>query len=99
MKPFPIRLTFIVLALMACAGMASAQAERTPADGVERIDPKEVKKMIDKGAPVLVLDVRAYPDTDTITKRIKGAKHISVGELDARLKELPRNQLIVTYCS
>lgn len=87
------------MVLIACASFFAARAQETPSDGVERIEPKVVKQMLDTGAPVLIVDVRVYPESDTITTRIKGAKHVSVNDLEARLQEIPPGKLIVTYCS
>lgn len=45
----------------------------------------------------LVIDVRseeAYKD-----RHIKGARSIPVEKIEARVSELPRHRMIVTYCS
>ena len=43
---------------------------------------------------VFVLDVRYQID-----RKIKGATHIPLGDLETRLADLPRDREIVTYCS
>lgn len=100
------RLQISVLLFISLLGIGSVAAkqkppaaEPPPSDGVERIDPQAVKAMLDAHKPVLILDVRVYPDSDTTTTRVKGSKHISVSELEARLNEIPSDRLIVTYCS
>ena len=60
----------------------------------DRITLDEFKALVEGGKPVLVLDVRGQIGT-----KIKGAKHIPLGDLEARLGELPRDREIVTYCS
>ncbi|MBA3239895.1 MAG: hypothetical protein H0T60_01550 [Acidobacteria bacterium] len=60
----------------------------------DRITLDEFKALVEGGKPVLVLDVRGQIGT-----KIKGAKHVPLGDLEARLSELPRDREIVTYCS
>jgi len=60
----------------------------------DRITLDEFKALVEGGKPVLVLDVRGQIGT-----KIKGAKHVPLGDLEARLGELPRDREIVTYCS
>lgn len=67
----------------------------TPADGIPRISIEEVKAKLDaKNGNVVVVDVRGF-----ITTKIKGALHIPFAELEAHLKDLPKNKFIVTTCS
>jgi hydroxyacylglutathione hydrolase len=57
---------------------------------------KELMNMIKRGEEMLILDVR---DRREMTHGgIEGAKTIHLGEVQARLAEIPRNKLIVTYC-
>jgi hypothetical protein len=86
----------IVLALLlmsvALSGAILAQdgAPKTPPD---RITVEELKA-IRADNKILVLDVRASPAT-----KIKGAAYIPIDQLEMRLAELPRDRVIVTYCS
>ncbi|MEW6733524.1 MAG: rhodanese-like domain-containing protein [Acidobacteriota bacterium] len=54
-----------------------------------RISVEEAKVKFDKKETIIV-DVRAF-----VTTTIKGALHIPVSELEKRLKELPKNKLII----
>ena len=57
--------------------------------------PHTLKVQLEKGEVVL-LDVR---DNDSFVKEhIPGAVNIPMTELVSRLKELPKNKTIVTYC-
>ena len=51
--------------------------------------------MLDSGAAV-ALDVRE--DYEWLAARLAGAVHVPMGELAARLDEVPRDRLIVAVC-
>ncbi|MBI4815623.1 MAG: metalloregulator ArsR/SmtB family transcription factor [Deltaproteobacteria bacterium] len=63
--------------------------------GLEAIDRSELLRRVRAGE-VTVLDVR--PPEEYVAGHIPGALSIPVGELRARLKELPRDREIVAYC-
>lgn len=66
------------------------------ADDAPRIKPEEVRELLKKNKAVLV-DVRgaaAFKDG-----HIKGARNIPYSEIVDRAGELPRDKMIVTYCS
>ena len=65
-------------------------------DGVRRVTTTELKEALDKGTAVVV-DVRA--EEQYKAGHIKGALHIPETEIAARAAELPRDKMIVTYCS
>jgi 3-mercaptopyruvate sulfurtransferase SseA len=73
-----------------------AVAKATPGDGVRRITVAETREAVDKGTAV-ILDVR--PIDQYKVNHIKGAVHIPEAEVAARSGELPRDKMIVTYCS
>ena len=68
----------------------------TPSDGVRRVAVAELREALDKGAAVIV-DVRSADQYKA--SHIKGALHIPEAEVAARSGELPRDKMIVTYCS
>ena len=75
---------------------APSSATPVSADGVRRITPKELRDMLASNEAVAI-DVRnadAYS-----TAHIQGAKLIPEAEVAKRSDELPKNKLIVTYCS
>ena len=104
---------FIVLfaaALIACetqtfahqkAISSSIKPHRTqeqPA-GVEFITPLEMKTKIEKSEPVVIVDVRGQSSYAQSDKRIKGAIHTKVRKAAYRLREIPPDREIITYCA
>ena len=72
------------------------QTQPTPADGVRRITVDELRAAMEKGTAI-VIDVRG--EDQYKAGHIKGAIWIPGGEIAGRTKELPKDKLIVTYCS
>ena len=72
---------------------ASARVRQQQEVPPDRISLEEFTRLraADK---VFVLDVRFQID-----RKIKGATHISLDQLEAHLADLPRDREIVTYCS
>ena len=86
----------LMLPLLLSAVGSIAKAQGTEAD---RITVEELKDLLAKNAPVTVLDVRTGSSYDDSTMKIKGALRIAPDELEARLKEIPRDREVVTYCT
>lgn len=90
-----VLLAFAVLAVILIANrsaVAQAQNTRQP----ERIAISDLKKKLDSGEKFLMIDVRE----DWELKQdgaIPGAIHIPVAELDARMKDIPKDVEIVFY--
>jgi biopolymer transport protein ExbD len=76
------------------APAAKPQKEVKPEE-VARISVDELILMMAQKKPVVVIDVR-HGDYST---KIKGALQIPLDEIEARMKEIPRNKEIVTYCA
>jgi len=70
--------------------------ETTYADGARRITPAELDTLM-KDGHVFVVDVRNQQMYDT--GHIPGSKLIPAADITNHLKELPRDKMIVTYCS
>ena len=70
--------------------------ETTYADGARRITPAELDTLM-KDGQVFVVDVRNQSMYDT--GHIPGARLIPSTEIANHLNELPRDKMIVTYCS
>jgi membrane protein DedA with SNARE-associated domain len=63
---------------------------------IARIEPEELKEMLDRGEPVAIIDLRhSLEDGATLP----GAIHMTFDELDARSGEIPRDSDIILYCS
>lgn len=86
-----------LLSVIICYGAQEALVSSHQAgDGVRRVTPEEVRDLVKNGKAVLV-DVRgtsAYK-----AGHIKGALDIFVGDIAQRAGELPKDKLILTYCS
>jgi len=68
----------------------------TPAEDAPRITLEEAKKAFDEGK-AFIIDARA--EEAYKAEHIKGAVNIRSDNLDARLKEIPRDKTIIVYCS
>jgi hydroxyacylglutathione hydrolase len=80
------------------AANANAQqaAANVPGDGVRRVTTVELKNMMDKGE-ALVIDVRG--DGAWETGHIRGSRHIPTDKILSEAESLPRDKMIITYCS
>ncbi|MGE0131618.1 MAG: rhodanese-like domain-containing protein [Blastocatellales bacterium] len=75
---------------------AQNEDENVPAD---RITINQLKRMMDAKEEVVIVDNRKGSSYLGSTVKIKGALHITLDELEAKMKDLPKNKLIVTYCT
>lgn len=64
-----------------------------------RITVEEVKKRMDEGEQILFIDTRKSQDWDASDVKLPGALRIHYSELEQYLDELPRDRLIVPYCT
>lgn len=64
-----------------------------------RLDPEELKRQLDSGQPVFIVDLRhpleLLPDPFTLP----GALHLSPEALAERIHEIPRDRDVVLYCT
>jgi rhodanese-related sulfurtransferase len=67
-----------------------------PADNARRISAEELYKLWEKG-DVLIIDTRAEPAYKD--EHIKGSISMPTGSVLGRIDELPRNKMIVAYCT
>ncbi|HKQ79729.1 MAG TPA: rhodanese-like domain-containing protein [Blastocatellia bacterium] len=72
------------------------EEENIPAD---RITIRQLKGMIDEKEDVVIIDTRDGASYVGSTVKIKGAIHITLDKLEAKMKDLPKNKLIVLYCT
>jgi len=66
---------------------------------IARITPEELKRRLDDGVDVLVVDVRDRLDFEAEPSIIPGALHLTLEELEDRHHEIPREREIVLYCT
>lgn len=66
---------------------------------VEFITPEELKAKIAKNEPLSIVDLRAQAAFEQSDQKIKGALHSRVRKVAHRLRELPRDREVITYCA
>lgn len=64
-----------------------------------RITAKEVRRKMEQGERVILLDVRRGADAGEVEDTIEGALLIPVDSLPERFRELPKDREIVTFCA
>ncbi len=60
--------------------------------GAKEMTPEALRELIDKKTPVIIIDVR--DEAQFAQETIKGAVHIPFAELEARLKEIPKDRIL-----
>ena len=74
-----------------------AGAQTGPASGAKQIAPEDLRKLIDKNTKTLIIDVR---DPDEFEKEtIKGAINIPLGQLEPKLRNIPKDTTLVFTCN
>ena len=69
---------------------------KNPADEARRITAEDLHKLWDK-KDVLIIDTRSEPDYKA--SHIPGSISVPASEVATKLEELPRNKMIVAYCT
>jgi rhodanese-related sulfurtransferase/predicted transcriptional regulator len=72
-----------------------ARAYLGDGDGLEAVPREELARRLKRG-DVVVLDVR--PAAEYEAGHIAGARSVPIGELDRRLKTIPKTRKVVAYC-
>jgi predicted sulfurtransferase len=89
-----MKIKTVVHALLCAAAAASAAHAQEPSK-VQEMPPEALQQLLDKGEKVLVIDVRT--DEEVKSGSIPGAIHIPMDQLEARMKDVPRDiQLVFT---
>lgn len=70
--------------------------ENAPAD---RITIEQLKRKLDAKEKVVIIDTRQGGAWIGTTVKIKSARHITLDDLEAQMKTLPKNREIVAYCA
>ena len=100
-KPLLVMVALVTAAVLLACNKAAQQKtqlapETTYADGARRITIEELEALM-KNDECVVIDVRNQAMYDA--GHIPGSKLIPAGEIQNHLSELPRDKMIVTYCS
>ena len=64
-----------------------------------RISPAEVKRRIDAGERVTLLDSRAPAQWAASPTKLPDAIRVPLDEIESHLGEIPRDGLVVAYCT
>ncbi len=75
------------------------QTKQSSAAQVEFITPEELKSKIANSEQVTIADVRGSTSFEQSDNMIKGALHAQVRKVAHRLREIPRDREVVTYCA
>jgi len=92
-----IRLGYDRIAGYLLGGIEAWYNEALPIEHLGLLTVQELKKRLDRGADLVVLDVRRKDEWDN--GHIKGALHIYVGHLEERLSEVPVDRPIAVICN
>ena len=66
---------------------------------IERITKEELKKKMERGAPLTVIDVRNPADYGKSKVKIKGAVRMSLDDVETRYAEFDPKIEVVAYCT
>jgi hypothetical protein len=66
---------------------------------IARITPDELKRKVDAGEDVMIVDLRHSMDFEAEPHVIPGALRLSAEDLDGRHHEIPRDRDIILYCT
>ncbi|HXH51742.1 MAG TPA: rhodanese-like domain-containing protein, partial [Terriglobia bacterium] len=66
---------------------------------VNRIDPEELKKRIDAGEEIIVVDLRHSMDFEADPNTIPGALFLPSEEFDKRHREIPADRELILFCT
>ena len=66
---------------------------------ISRIPPIELKRKIDAGEALTIVDLRHSLDFETDSVVIPGAVHMRPEELEQHAQEIPRDREVILYCT
>jgi len=102
-----LRTTLVAVAALAVAALslAARQAPQEAAKpqvavdpqtgravGAKEMAPEALKALVDQHAPLIIIDVR--DEAQFAEETIKGAVHIPFADLEARLKDIPKDTIL-----
>jgi rhodanese-related sulfurtransferase len=66
---------------------------------VQRITAEHLKRLMDSGEQLTVLDTRSAESWKSSTVQIPGSKRVPPDDVQEHLSEIPRDRLAVAYCT
>jgi len=85
------RFVYIFFVLLFCSSLSFGQAAK-------KLTPDELEKALEKRGGVFFLDVRDPAEIQKLGS-IPGYVNIPLGQLESRLKEVPKDKPVITACS
>jgi rhodanese-related sulfurtransferase len=64
-----------------------------------RITKEDVKRRLDAGEPIAFVDTRSHDAYSKADAQIPGSIRVPPDAVEQHLDEIPRDRLIVTYCT
>lgn len=65
----------------------------------QRISPEEVRRRQANGDPVVFVDARSATSWQQADRQIPGSIRVPPDEVVSHMNRVPRNGLVVTYCT
>jgi membrane protein DedA with SNARE-associated domain len=66
---------------------------------MERIEPQELRRKLEAGEPIAIVDLRHRLDFEGDPWTLPGALRFDAADLEARHQEIPRDRDVVLYCT
>lgn len=66
---------------------------------IARVTPEEVKKRLDAGEALLILDMRDRLEFEAEPYTLPGAFHLPIEKIDENHYKIPRDRDIILYCT
>jgi hypothetical protein len=90
---FMVAIGFLSVAFAQTVREITVDPQSGRAIGAKEMSPDELRSHIDKKTKLLIVDVRDPEEFEKET--IKNAVNIPIGQLEAKLKEIPRDTMLV----
>lgn len=88
--------TYLKLSSLLLLAVSLLSCGRTDAQEVKHMSVREVHDLLAKDTNVFLLDVRT--EGEYRSDHLRGAYHIPVDELEARIAEIPTSKKVIAYC-
>ena len=96
---FAILLLAVPAYFIQAAPQTATSNKKTQAQEVEFITPEELKQKISKNETITIVDLRGPSVFAESDRTVKGSLHTKVRKVVYRLREIPRDREIITYCA
>jgi rhodanese-related sulfurtransferase len=83
------------LCSVACAALAVFSLAYAQSNASKTISAEELEKLLERKDAIFFLDVREPFEIERLGS-VKGYVNIPIGQLEARLKEIPKDKFVVT---